>query len=51
MKYQVLAMQGVPSGLDKNLVLCIGLDVLLDGKGETVALALDDASFNVPACT
>ena len=46
-KYQVLAMQGVPPGLDKNLVLCIGLDVLLDSKGDTVALGLDDASFNV----
>jgi hypothetical protein len=40
-------MQGVPPGLDKNLVLCIGLDVLLDSKGDTVALGLDDASFNV----
>ena len=40
-------MQGVPPGLDKNLVLCIGLDVLVDSKGDTVALGLDDASFNV----
>ncbi len=40
-------LQGVPPGLDKNLVLCIGLDVLLDSKGDTVALGLDDASFNV----
>ena len=40
-------MQGVPPGLDRNLVLCIGLDVLLDSKGDTVALGLDDASFNV----
>ena len=40
-------MQGVPPGLDKNLVLCIGCDVLLDSKGDTVALGLDDASFNV----
>ena len=47
MKYQVLAMQGVPRHLDKNLVLCIGLDVLLDAKGDTVALGLDNASFNV----
>ena len=46
-KYQVLAMQRVPPGLDKNLVLCIGLDVLVDSKGDTVALGLDDASFNV----
>ena len=46
-KYQVLGMQGVPPGLDKNLVLCIGCDVLLDSKGDTVALGLDDASFNV----
>ena len=46
-KYQVLAMQGVPRQLDTNLVLCIGLDVLLDGKGDTVALGLDNASFNV----
>jgi hypothetical protein len=46
-KHQVLVMQGVPPGLDKNLVLCIGLDVLLDRKGDTVALGLDDASFNV----
>ena len=47
MKYQVLVMQGVPRQLDKNLVLCIGLDVLLDAKGDTVALGLDNASFNV----
>ena len=47
MKYQVLAMQGVPLQLDKNLVLCIGLDVLLDAKGDTVALGLENASFNV----
>jgi hypothetical protein len=40
-------MQGVPPGLDKNLVLCIGLDVLVDSKGDTVALGLDDVSFNV----
>jgi hypothetical protein len=40
-------MQDVPPGLDKNLVLCIGLDVLVDSKGDTVALGLDDASFNV----
>ena len=46
-KYQVLDMQDVPPGLDKNLVLCIGLDLLVDSKGDTVALGLDDASFNV----
>ena len=38
-KYQVLAMQGVPPGLDKNLVLCIGLDVLLDSKGDKGTLS------------
>ena len=41
----------VPPALDKNLILCIGLDVLLDGKGDTVVFGLDDglddASFNV----
>ncbi len=40
-------MKDVPPGLDKNLVLCIGLDVLLDRKGDTVILGLDDASFKV----
>ena len=37
----------MPPGLDKNLVLCIGLDVLVDRKGDTVALGLDDVAFNV----
>ena len=47
MKYQVLVMKGVPRQLAKNLVLCISLDVLLDAKGDTVTLGLDNASFNV----
>ena len=37
----------MPPGLDKNLVLCIGLDVLVDRKGDTVTLGLDDVAFNV----
>jgi len=40
-KYQVLAMEGVPPGLDKNLVSFIGLDVLVDSKGDTLFTRTD----------
>ena len=40
-KYQVLDMEDVPPGLDKNLVLCIGLDVLVDRKGDTLFTRTD----------
>ena len=40
LKYQVIAMQAVPPALDKNLMMCIGMDILEDGKGDTVTLGL-----------